>query len=303
MSRKIKNAGFKSYFAGTTLIQDPGAFYSDSSSIIVREGKHGDTLTTIQVNIDRQGQFQSIDTTRYYLDGTNLCMRSGNKTTIVSSDVYALQFQYGILGADSLLVTEDPFSNSNWSLTNCSWGTGTGIINTSSNTTVSVECQKTFTPPNPCRVSVKFKVESFNGTTPADSMQWSIKTVSGSTLKGTTWFKPAAKDNTIIIPLPSIPLSKLSLNFTTVRSGSIKISYAYLRIIDRGAYTWVDKPLITQNRFVKAIRVYILSRSAKKSSTNENKPIIVGNDTIPRSGPYTWRLNTELIEIPNNGLF
>lgn len=303
MSRKIKNTGFKSYLAGTTLIQDPGAFYPDSSSFIASEGKHGDTLTTLQVNLDNQGNFVSIDTTRYFLNGNNLCLRSGDNTTIISSDVYALQFQYGILGADSLLITEDPFSNSNWTLTGCSWGTGTGVVTTSSSTSVSIECQKNFTPPNPCRLSVKFKVEPSGGTAPADSMQWSIKTASGGTLKGTSSFKPAAKDNTIIIALPSVPLSKLSLNFTKIRSGTIKISYVYLRIIDRGAYTWVNKPLTSQNRFVRAIRIYILSRSAKKTGTNVNTPIIVGNDTIPRSGPFTWRLNTEFIEIPNNGLF
>ncbi len=303
MSRKIKNTGFKSYLSGTTLVQAPGAFYPDSSSFIALEGKHGDTLTTLQVNMDRQGQFVSIDTTRYFLDGTKLCMQSDSKTTIISSDVYALQFQYGVLGADSLLMTEDPFSNSNWTLSECTWGTGTGVITTNSSSSVSIECQKNFTPPNPCRVAVKFKVEPSGGPAPADSMQWSIKTVSDGTIKGTAWFKPAAKENTVIIPLPSTPSSKLSLNFTKVRSGTIKISYVYLRIIDRGAYTWVNKPVTSQNRFVKAIRIYILSRSAKKTGTNENTPIIVGNDTISRSGPYTWRLNTEIIEIPNNGLF
>lgn len=303
MSRKIKNTGFKSYLAGTTLIQDPGAIYADSSSFIAGEGKHGDTLTTLQVNLDNQGNFVSIDTTRYFLNGNNLCLRSGNKTTIVSKDVYALQFQYGILGADSLLITEDPFSNSNWTLSGCTWGAGSGVITTSTSSNVSIECQKNFTPPFPCRLSVKFKVEPSGGASPADSMLWSIKTVSGGTLKGAASFKPLTKDNTVIIPLPSVPLCKLSLNFTKVQSGTIKISYVYLRIIDRGAYTWIDKPLTAQKRFVKAIRVYILSRSAKKTGTYENSPIIVGNDTIPRSGPYTWRLNTELIEVPNNGLF
>jgi hypothetical protein len=303
MSRKIKNTGFKSYLAGTTLIQDPGAFYADSSSIIAREGKHGDTLTTLQVNVDRQGKYVSIDTTKYFLDGTNLCMRSGSTTTIVSSDVYALQFQYGVLGADSILIQEDPLTSTNWVLTGCTWGAGTGMITTSTSATATIECQKSFSLSNSCRVSVRFKVEPIGGTAPADTMQWSIKSAFSGSLKGSALFKPSSKDNEITIPLPSFALSKLSLSFTKIRSGSIKVGYVYLRIIDKGGYTWVDKPLSSQNRFVRAIRIYILSRSAKKTGTSENTPVIVGNDTIPRSGPYTWRLNTEVIEIPNNGLF
>lgn len=303
MSRKIKNTGFKSYMAGATFIQDPGAFYADSSSFIASEGKHGDTLTTLLVNLDRQGKFVSIDTTRYFLNGTNLCMRSGSKTTIVSNDVYALQFQYGVLGTDSILIQENPLNSANWALTGCTWGAGPGVITTNSSDSAKIECQNSFKLSNSCRVSVKFKVEPSGGTAPADTMQWSINSAYSGSLKGSASFKPASKDNEIIIPLPSFVLSRLSLKFTKVRSGSIKISYVYLRIIDKGGFTWVDKPLASQNRHVKAIRIYILSRSAKKTGTSENTPVIVANDTIPRSGPYTWRLNTEIVETPNNGLF
>ncbi|HEX2957385.1 MAG TPA: hypothetical protein VHO70_11165 [Chitinispirillaceae bacterium] len=303
MSRKIKNTGFKSYLAGTTLIQNPGALYADSSSFIAREGTPADTLTTLQVNIDRQGKFVSVDTTMYFLDGTNLCMRTGSKTTVVSPDVYALQFQYGILGADSVLLSEDPINSANWTLSGCTWGTGPGVITTSTSTTASIECQKSFSMPKTCRVSVKFKVEPGGGTMPADSMLWSIKSAYSGSLKGSASFKPISKNNEIVIPLPSLSLSKLSLNFTRVRSGEIKISYVNLRIIDRGEFSWVDKPVASQNRFVRAIRIHILSRSAKKTNSTVNTPVVVGNDTIPRNGPYSWRLNTEIVETPNNGLF
>lgn len=303
MSRKIKNTGSKSYLAAATLVQDPGAYYTDSSSFIAREGDPGDTLTTLQVNLDRQGTFVSIDTTMYYLDGTNLCMRIGTITTIVSPDVYALQFEYGIFGADSMLIDEDPFTSTNWTVDGCVWGTGTGVVATNTSSTASIECQSSFSLSNPCRVAVQFKVEPTSDTTPADTLLWSIKSAFTSTLEGEAPFKASTKDNEVIMALPSIPLSKLSLNFTKVRSGSLKINYAYLRVIDRGEFTWVAAPTAAQTRFVKAIRILILSRSAKKTGTSETTSINVGNVTVTRSGPYTWRLNTEVVEIPNNGLF
>jgi hypothetical protein len=303
MSRKIKNTGSKSYLAAATLVQDPGAYYTDSSSFIAREGDPGDTLITLQVNLDRQGTFVSIDTTMYFLDGTNLCMRIGTKTTIVSSDVYALQFEYGVFGIDSMLIDEDPFISTNWTLNGCVWGTGTGVVATNTSTTPSIECQNSFSLSNPCRVAVQFKVGPTSEATPADTLRWSIRSAFTSSLEGEALFKANNNDNEIIIALPSIPLSKLSLDFTKVRAGSIKINYVYLRVIDRGEFTWVAAPTASQTRFVRAIRINILSRSANKTGTSENTSINVGNVTVTRSGPYTWRLNTEVVEIPNNGLF
>jgi hypothetical protein len=302
MTREIRNTGFKSYLASGTLTTDPKAYYADQSSFIAEEGKPGDKLTTLQVQIKQNGTFSDTATTKYFLNGTDLCKTTNNKTTILSNNVYGLQFQYGILGANDILVQQDPFSNNNWSLTGCTWGASVGIVNANINTKASVECQTTFNTAGPCRISIQFKVEP-SSTSPADTLFWVIKTGYSGTIAGTMRFKPSTSDNEVIIPVNTISSGKVSLSFTKVREGSLKISYVRVRAIDKGAYTWTNLPATAQKQYVKAIRIFLLSRSAQKGNTIENTPIIIGNDTIPRSGPYTWRLNTEVVEIPNNGLF
>jgi hypothetical protein len=302
MIRNIRNTGFKTYLVGTTLTTNASAFNAaDNASFTAVEGNPGDQLTTLQANIDQNGIFTGVDNIRYFLDGTNLCMQKNGTTTILSNDVRGLQFQYGVLGADELLISENPITNSHWTTSGCSWGTSAGVVNTTTSTSAIIECQTTFTVTSPCRLLLKYRVEP-NSTAPADTLYWKISSGTG-TILGSAAFKAVASDNEAIIPLTAVTNGKFSLRFTKIRDGSLKIGFATLRKIDLGAYTWTNMPAAAQKRFVKAIRISIVTRSNQKSNSSENTPIIIANDTIPRSGPYIWRLYQEVVEIPNNGLF
>jgi hypothetical protein len=302
MIRNIRNTGFKTCWNGTALVANAGAFNAaDNSSFTAVEGNPGDTLTTLQANIDQNGNFTGVDNIRYFLDGTNLCMQRNGAITILSNDVRGLQFQYGVLGADDLLISENPITNTHWALNGCSWGTPAGIVNTTTSTSATVECQTIFNIASPCRLSLSYRVEP-NGTAPADTLYWKISTGTG-TIVGSAAFKALASDNEVIIPTPAVTNGKFSLRFTKFRDGSLKIGFATLRRIDLGAYTWTDFPTAAQKRFVKAIRISILTRSNQKSNSSEKTPLAIANITIPRTGPYAWRLYQEVVEIPNNGLF
>lgn len=301
MAREIKNTGFKTYLAGTTPITHPSASFPDRSSFIAEAGKPGDKLTIVNVRLEPDGSFSDTVRTSYFLNGTDLCKTTNNNTTILSNNICALQFQYGILGASDTFIRQEPIVNTNWSLSGCTFGAA-GVINTSSNPNASAECQTTFNTTTPCRLSISFRIEP-SGTSPTDTLYW--KVVSGYSAKtmGSVRFKPSSTDNEVIIPVDALSNGKIVLSFRKVRDGSLLMKYVTVRRIDRGAFTWTDLPSAAEKQFVKAIRISILSKSTGKTNTKENTPVIIGNDTIQRDGPYAWRLNTEVVEIPNNGHF
>ncbi|MBN1601185.1 MAG: hypothetical protein JW915_06225 [Chitinispirillaceae bacterium] len=301
MAREIKNTGFKSYLAGTTLIIHPSASFPDRSSFIAGEGNPGDTLTIVHVHLEQNGTFSDTVRTKYFLNGTDLCKTTNNATTILSNNIFGLQFQYGILGASDTFIQQEPIVNNTWSLTGGTWGGSPGVITTTSNTNVSAECQTTFST-TPCRLSIQFRVEP-NGTSPSDTLYWKVVPGYSSNAVGSAGFKPSPLDNEVIIPVNALNNGKIVLSFKKVREGSLVIKHVMVRRIDRGAFSWTDLPSAAEKQFVKAIRINILSRSAGKTNTKDNTPVLIGNETIPRDGPYSWRINTVTVEIPNNGLF
>ena len=99
------------------------------------------------------------------------------------------------------------------------------------------------------------------------------------------------------------------LYFYASGAGRLVIKGVVVRCTRFESYKWAydfgstGNPPITDKIYVKAIRVYLLTRSSGKTESKDNTSIVVGDRTISRSGQdnYTWRLYTETIEVPNNG--
>jgi hypothetical protein len=95
----------------------------------------------------------------------------------------------------------------------------------------------------------------------------------------------------------------MSLEFYAKGSGSLLIRGIEATKVEDSSFTWSNDPSVADKRNVRAIRVFVLTRS-DKAETKSPASINLGEITfLPPAGEYTWRLNKETIEVPNNGMF
>jgi hypothetical protein len=130
MTREIQNTGMKVYLAGSsgdyTKMVKPGVivgtYLKDSSSFVHEQGNPYDALTIMKIHLDDNGGWDYTDTVKFYVEGTTLrreLRHTGYGTPTysdVAKNVHALQFEFGILGADSLLLDEPNPGAGNWQI-------------------------------------------------------------------------------------------------------------------------------------------------------------------------------------------
>ena len=118
MIQEIRNTGSKVY------LKKSGSMYTrkvaartivsstDSSSFVHTQGDPYDELTIYKLQLDKDGDSVLTDETRYYVAGTTLKReytpsRGFQTNSVVAENVYALQFQYGILASNTAIISNE----------------------------------------------------------------------------------------------------------------------------------------------------------------------------------------------------
>ncbi len=331
MVREIRNTGLKVYFTGgaslTKNVKDKiiVTIGTDSSSFMhgnQKSGTYNDTLRFLKIRLDNSSNYKYTDTIRYYVTGTTLWRELRTTETpnytnsVVAENVYALQFRYGVLAANDavepafdLLPLVSP-SSSTWGYSGTAPTFPSNTIQLAPASAVTghyVYCSTSFK----VYVNRKYLVTMLidpSGNFPANlsSMEISFRGSNHTTMYGSETFKPYAVGDTMRITVPvtsDAAQAYAHLAYTTTSGGTLVIKGIEVRCSELGAYSWKDNPTAAEKRNVRAIKVLVLTRSSEKAGTKVSTNIAVADVSVPRSGEYTWRLFTETIETPNNGVF
>lgn len=309
LAREIRNTGFKRTLtpgtsAGTWTINNvAGVTFSDGSSIKPSEGTPGDRLNIRKANINANGDLTGVDDITYALNGTNLQRILGNDTTNLAQNVQALQFQYGLHSENQVLLNQRPVVGASWDTVNCT-KSGNMQINVVGNVSGRVTCNTSFSLTRG-HVRVSFNVSGADGFPEALSeIKWVLRGNGGNgAVLGSESFLPRSGKNQFDFPvLLENNDARLSLEFTSTGNGKLQVSEVVLTKVSTDRFTWVNMPDSIQRPLVKAVKVFLLTRTSGETDTKRSGSITVANYNCPTVGNYTWRLYEEIIEIPNNGL-
>jgi type II secretory pathway pseudopilin PulG len=314
LQRDIQNMGCKIFLTdaadGFNKNIDPRSFQSDSSSFICREGNPSDTLKIYKTILTNVGGYARSDSVKFYLTGDSLIKERDDIRFTVCGGVYALQFQYGITASDSMIFDLYPLPNPGYWMVSNVGGTIPTTQAQGSSTKVS------FTGPAIGRV---YYLSSFSTDkdqqlkvslwlTPdasfisnLDSAYCSI--YDGSTRIGYNKFIPSGLKTDLLISMPQRNGVKVAIEYWTKGSGSLLINGIEIRRANDGEYVWVDTPIQSKKKLVKAIKVHVLTRSRANAGVSVDTPVPVANISYPRSGKFIWRSFEEVIFTPNNGIF
>lgn len=310
ISREIRNTGLKTHLisAGTNKFStaiDAGAYlHSDSSSFVHKEGNPGDSLTIYKVNLNDNGDRIGTDTIKYYLRGATLKRSAAGKEMDIADNVHALQFQYGIFAVDSLLMNQMTINPSDWSVPYGASKSGSMSVSMPYAINGSIRCNNIFKIAKDQRIKVKFQM-SASGDFPAnlDSIKCCIKQYGSTYVLASERFLINGSETKLVMPVPAVNSAILSFDFWSHGKGTIDISSAEVRRADIGEYKWVDNPVGSLKKTVKAIKIYALVRSNGNAGGASNQNLSIANINVSTTGQYAWRVVKETIEILNNGAF
>ncbi|MBN1602838.1 MAG: hypothetical protein JW915_14610 [Chitinispirillaceae bacterium] len=327
MVREIRNTGLKIYFrkSGSSLIKDTvsGTFTSSSDLSSFKHSESGnntfgDTLTIYMARLKINGNSAGIDTIMYYLDSTNLIRnikRNGSSaSSIVAKNVIALQFQYGIYGIGTSLFKDSLTNKDNWILTNQS---GTAPVkSTASPLKLTFTgaargyiryCDKKSVVKNR-KYSILLQIETSNGFPDAlDSLRFEF--ANGASIYGFEKFKPTSGNHMITVRDSVSGTAGIHLRYWVSGAGILNIKSVVATTAEDSAFTWVNRftggnpDSTVYKQHVRAIKIHLLTKTSGNAGTRMNSSIQVANVSVQRSGDYTWRYYTEVVEIPNNGRF
>ena len=311
IGREIKNTGFKTYLTNDSLNAwtkqvDAGVKLADGSSFVHGEGNPGDTLTIRKGILDNSGSYTGNESVTFYLNGTTLERKSGDAVWRLAENVYALQFQYGIFAHQQSLLQQNPIAVANWTGSNSTLSVSGSALRVAVANAVTgyVTCNTPLDFQADQRITLDFLVSAQSGFPAAmEWVEWRITrgSATGSLITAER-FHPNTFQNRIKIPVRQEGNARLSLFFKTTGSCTLLVNNIRVQTADLGRYDWSDNPPANQKSSVRAIRIQLLTRTRGEASTTENTPIQVGNVSISRSGAFVWRLYTEVVEVPNNGL-
>lgn len=309
LSREIRNTGLKTTLIGTSSLStstDPGAFLPDSSSFVHNDGDPGDSLTIYKLRFNDSGDKTGVDTILYYLDANRKTLkRKANGQLIdIAENVHALQFQYGVLTVDSLLLNQKTINPNKWTVTGATKSGALKITVPSTGLIGSIRCDSTFKIAKAERIRVRFFF-SASGDFPEklDQIDCCIRNTVTNTIIASERFLPNGSDFNIVMPVPAANSAVLSFEFTCHGGGVLNIDNVEVRRADWGEYKWENNPVNAQKKAVKAIRIYALVRSSGKAASASNQYISIANLQFAASGPYVWRVVNENVEVLNNGAF
>ncbi len=309
LSREIRNTGLKTSLINSgantlTTLTDPGVYLPDSSSFVHKEGDPGDSLTIYKLRLNDNGDKTGVDTIQYYLDGNILKRFAEGKHIDIAENVHALQFQYGVLAADSLLLNQMALNLNDWNVpsgVNKS-GSGSMRVTINSSSSGSIKCSKGFKIAKAQRIRVRFQI-SASGNFPQnlDSIKCMIR--NSSTIIASESFLANGSEMDIVLPVPSANSAFLCFDYWCSGAGELNISNVQVRRADLGEYIWENNPAVSKKKAVKAVKIFALVRSSGNAAAASDQNIALANIQVPVSGPYVWRVVKETVEILNNGTF
>jgi len=326
ISREIRNTGLKVYLqsSGTdsyTRVVAPGVINGsgDSSSFTHTQGDPGDGLTILKAHLSSAGALLGIDTVHYYLEGNSLRREyrtAGSSPAIstIAENIYALQFRYGILGSSEQLLDETPLSSPSvkWSLTN---QTGTAPSRTDQTNSITLsftaaatgrlEHSTSFSVTADSKYAILLMINAEYGfPKQLDSLRFAFRNTGGVTIASEP-FLPWCDSLWITVPVPTTSAQTYAtIDYHAKGAGTLTIKGIEVKCIESGVYTWSDNPSTSADKKnVRAIRMYMLIRSDQKAAAGDGSAVNVGEISVSRSADYAWRLYTETIETPNNGIF
>lgn len=312
ISRDIKNTGLKKFLSknGTgnlTIEVKHGAVHAtDSSSFMHREGNPGDTLTIYKIFIDDNGDYKSLDTLNYYLEGTGLKRslgKSGKNSVTIAENIHALQFLYGVFAVDKLLLDQKTVDPDKWDVPAFAGKSGAMSVTVPfNNYSGSIECGTTFKIEKMQRIQTRFIVSASGGFPDnLDSIKLCVKR--SGTVLASEKFLPNGSEIKVVMPVPAAINANVSFDYWCHGSGNLNISSVEVRRSDIGEYIWVNNPDPLLKKAVKAIRIIILVRGPENRGSGSDQNVTVGNVNINTSGQFIWRVLNETVEIINNGAF
>lgn len=315
MVREIRNTGLKYYFSSGTMSIDNSVYVNtvtDRSSFEFSTGNPGDELTIYKLTLDDAGENEGFEKIRFYLSSSEphtlkrqLTNSNGTSRSVIAQNVWALQFEYGILGDTETVVPATSLASpsTDWQLGASCSSTGGAITDAiTSATTRSIRYNTDF----PVTANQKYRATvTAASTAPLDYLAVSIKNGAG-TILGTEQFLPYNTSVDIEIPVQaSSSQAYAHLDYKTTGAGTITLTTFTMIRSQRSAYTWTPDPTTAQKLQVRAIRIYLLTRTKEKTATVTTGTIHAGGTTggvdIDCSGEYSWRLYTETVPVPNNG--
>lgn len=330
MIQELRNTGLKVF------VRKSGTAYSrriaaktfvgtgnpiDSSSIKHTQGDPYDQLQVYKLQLNKDGDSLRTDSTRYYVSGTTLKRdykpSSGTSTSsVIAENVYALQFEYGVLASnDSFINNENPLRTPLATYWDHS-GTATVSMNAS---TISLTCAAgnsgylKYKTGLTVTANRKYKViltMSSSGGFPKnlDSMKISFQNFGKTVVYGSEKFKPWEGQLELTLGAHTSSAANgayVFIEYAAAGSGLVLFSGIDIRVSQRAEYLWLTNLTnpATESRFVKAIRINMLTRSSGKTTAKTTGSLTVGEVTVNRTGDYIWRLYSETVEVPNNGVF
>ncbi len=327
MTREVRNTGLKIFFrsAGDTLIKDTasGTFVSstDLSSFIHSESQndtYGDTLTLLMARLSATGDSAGVDTITYYLENTNLkrvLKSTGNSTSsVIATNILALQFEYGIYGIGTTLFSDSLTNSSNWTLVNESGTSPAKSLNSplALSFTAAAKGYIKYVSQKPVvknrKYSILFQISSSGGfPDKLDSLRFEF--ADGTSVYGYEKFKPVTGTQVILVNDSVSGTADMRLRYGASGAGVLNINAVVARTAQDSCYTWVNRftegspDSTAYKKLVRAIKIHILTQTSGKTGNRESSSIQIANVSVQRPEGYTCRHYTEIIEVPNNGLF
>jgi type II secretory pathway pseudopilin PulG len=316
ISRDIKNTGLKSYLVNIgsndySIVVENDAYYADGSSFQFTEGDPGDQLTIRRARFDQNGTYLGqVDSVKFTMRQDSLIRNENNIETVLATQVKALQFRYGVLGKETSVGVLKNFASST------SWSYSSGVSASVSGTPASLKLDITTTGAKSAtygtafvfdtsRLRIDFWITAVNNfADQLDSIRWSLKTGGGSVL-GSERFLPVGCKS-VIIPVIGSGSGMLSLDMWPKATGMIIIDSVKITQTDWGKYIWKDAVTLSEKRMVKSIRIFVLMNSDDPVNSFQSSGISVANVTITPTASErksAWRLLSETVDVPNNGLF
>jgi type II secretory pathway component PulJ len=325
MVRELKNTGLKVYldsikpdsFARAT-IAGVTVSATDLSSFVHKQGNVSDTLTIFKGRLTTRGDWDGfVDTVRYYMLGTSLnrvyrTTGSAACSSSLSDNAAALQFEYGIYATNTNTPVFDqtPLVTP---ATKCTLSNTTGTAPTKkdgvNDTLVFSGAAKgylkfagSFSVTANARYKVLLRTIPLAGFPDnLDTFRFAFKQNNNTTVVGSEIFLPRTSDIHLNVGANASATVYGFIDYKTKGAGTLVFTGAEATPVTLGSLTWSWDPAAADKVNVRAIRIYLLTRSDLKSGTKETAPITVGDRSISRSGEYSWRISVQTVEIQNNG--
>jgi hypothetical protein len=318
--REIQNTGCKVYLSeltnGLERHYDPLAYISDSSSFVHKQGNPSDTLKIYKTHLSENGGYERSDSIEYYLKDSTLVRKIDNKELRICPNVYALQFQYGIVASDSLVC--NLYSPSNWAAISVKGSApnlevqGSTVIcafNSHSASEGRIYNISSFSVPVAERLKVSLNLN------PSPELLANLDSAYCSIFDGShevcfERFIPQNTPTTLMLSSPAVTNAKIAIRYW-LKNGSgtsetLAIASVLIKRKDDGSYAWDYDPPSNKKKYVRAINIAMLARTKGNTGVSHgDTPISIGDITYKKyqTLQYSWRSYDELTPVPNNGLF